>query len=83
MKSCCDKDLDPDCSGAGDINHAVTITGYFTKTHTKTGRTTGHWRVQNSWGTEWGINGHMNIALFGEGYGVCNINKYGVWTANF
>ena len=84
LKSCCDKELDPDCSDIGyGIDHAVTITGYYTKTNTKNGKTTGHWKVQNSWGTEWGMNGHMKIGLFGEDQGVCNINKYGVFTANF
>ena len=70
------------CSG-GQINHAVTIYGYFTKTHPKTGEMKGHWKVQNSFGTEWGMNGHMRIAMFEEGYGVCNMYSTGVWTANF
>merc|ERR1712051_953878 len=86
LKSCCDRELDPDCSDAdyfNGINHAVTITGYYKKTNRKTGKTTGHWKVQNSWGTGWGMDAHMKIGLFGEEQGVCHINKYGVFTANF
>ena len=38
------------CSGCTDINHAVLLYGW---------TSAGHWRLKNSWGTDWGIVGHM------------------------
>mmetsp|Transcript_34488 Transcript_34488/g.55061 ORF Transcript_34488/g.55061 Transcript_34488/m.55061 type:complete len:293 (-) Transcript_34488:176-1054(-) len=59
------------------IDHAVLVVGY---------NTTGdepYWLVKNSWGTSWGIDGYIKIAMLnftqqganGESYyGVCGIN---------
>jgi len=83
LKSCCDKELDPDCDDMElGYNHAVTVTGYKTKTNKK-GKTSGFWRVMNSWGKDWGDKGFIKIDLFGKDDGVCNINKFGVWTVDF
>ena len=62
--------------------HAVTLYGYRVRTNKK-GKTIGHWRMQNSWGAGWGIRGTAKIDLFGENDGVCNINRYGVWSVDF
>ena len=34
-----------------------------------------HWKVQNSWGANWGDNGFMYFDA-DEGYGVCGMNRY-------
>ena len=34
------------------VNHAVLAYGYTSD---------GHWRIKNSWGKGWGINGHMKL----------------------
>ena len=79
LKSCCDKELDPDCNDEDlGMDHAITITGYKVK-----GKNNGFWRIQNSWGDDWGQNGFIKLDLYGEGDGVCNINRYGVWTVDF
>lgn len=36
---------------------------------------TASWKVQNSWGTEWGENGHVRFEV-ADGDGVCNMNTW-------
>ena len=40
------------CSGCTVTNHAVLLYGY---------TRAGHWRIKNSWGKSWGMNGHMKV----------------------
>jgi len=49
-------------------DHAVVINGY------NTNGSTHYWIVRNSWGTSWGADGYVNIAM-GSGYGICGINE--------
>jgi len=80
LKSCCDREEDPTCDDMDyGTTHAVTVYGYKVKKQ-KGGKVVGHWRIQNSWGEDWGMNGLMKVDLFGENDGVCNINRYGVWS---
>lgn len=53
------------CGGA--VNHAVVIVGY--------GRMSGtdYWIVRNSWGSRWGMEGHI---LIERGVNMCNIEQY-------
>lgn len=82
LKSCCDRDEDPTCDDMDNqINHAVTVWGY--KVQKKERQPYGHWRIQNSWGKGWGMNGLMKLDLFGKNDGVCNINRFGVWSVDF
>jgi len=50
-------------------NHAVAIIGYGYDTDSGLW----YWNVRNSWGTEWGDNGYIKIAI-SEGDGICAIN---------
>lgn len=62
-----------DCSDPDDpshTTHAVGIVGY--GTDKKSGLE--YWLVRNSWGTDWGEDGFVKIAVTG-GYGTCTINK--------
>jgi len=49
-----------------NINHAVTLTGYAKDKY---------WKIQNSWGADWGENGYMRIK-FGPTCGICIQNFY-------
>jgi len=51
-------------------NHAVSIVGYGTE------KLSGleYWLVRNSWGTSWGVDGFVKIAIT-EGDGICGINQ--------
>ena len=42
------------------VNHAVLLTGYNAKV----------WFAKNSWGTGWGLSGHLKLAI-GNTCGVC------------
>ena len=50
-----------------DLNHAVTLVGYNGEANPP------YFILRNSWGTSWGMNGYMNIAMQ-EGDGVCGVN---------
>ena len=39
---------------------------------------TPYWIVQNSWGTEWGQDGFIHLAVE-EGFGVSGMNMYAEW----
>lgn len=48
-------------------NHWVTIVGYGVQDSQN------FWKVKNSWGTSWGVNGYLFISRKGDGEGVCGI----------
>ena len=52
-----------------DLNHAVSIVGYSNNAEDAKP----YWIMRNSWGTDWGEDGYMRIAITG-GYGNCGIN---------
>jgi len=52
---------DPSCGT--NLDHGVLAVGY--------DQTAGFWIVKNSWGTSWGMNGYIEIAL---GMDECGIN---------
>ena len=55
-----------DIQGVGtDFGHAVVIVGRYKD----------EWIIQNSWGTSWGDDGFIRLAVE-EGDGVLNLNKY-------
>jgi len=50
-------------------NHAVSIVGYGTDADSGLE----YWLVRNSWGSSWGVDGFIKIAIT-EGDGICAIN---------
>jgi C1A family cysteine protease len=48
-------------SCAGSIDHAVQAVGY-----TSSGVSTPYWIVRNSWGTSWGVQGYIYLAMAGD-----------------
>lgn len=52
--------------GVDDINHAVLLVG----------QTADYWLVKNSWGTTWGENGYIRMAL-GDTCGICDVASTG------
>ena len=50
-------------------NHAVAIVGYGTDEDSGLE----YWLVRNSWGSGWGVDGYIKIAIT-EGDGICAIN---------
>ena len=50
-----------------DIDHGVLAVGYGVMNGTK------HYKVKNSWGAEWGMNGYIYIIRDGDGDGKCGI----------
>lgn len=53
-------------NNSNNINHAVIIDGWCDFCQA--------WRIRNSWGTGWGLNGYAWI-----GYNQCNIGKWNYW----
>lgn len=54
------------------LNHAVLLTGY-TDDHE-----TPYWRIKNSWGTTWGEDGFMRLAIRGK-EGVAGLHLYNLY----
>lgn len=61
----------------GTVNHAVTIVGY-NATVPGEGDLPPYWIVKNSWGTSWGEQGYVKIAMGTQnnGTGLCGINQW-------
>lgn len=57
---------DPYCYRNG-VDHSVVIVGYDITNFPP------FWIIRNSWGKNWGENGHMRLAISG-GVGTCGIN---------
>jgi C1A family cysteine protease len=56
-------------------DQAVAIVGYGKENEKE------YWIVRQSWGTSWGDQGYIRIAIT-EGDGICGINKEGVYYAH-
>ncbi|CAI5463036.1 unnamed protein product [Closterium sp. Yama58-4] len=65
---------DPTCY-TGSLNHVVLVIGYFILVDDGSQNRIAppFWIIRNSWGEEWGDNGHMRMDIQG-GDGVCGIN---------
>ena len=50
-------------------NHAVTVVGY--------NLTAGYWVLRNSWGPNWGENGHFRVNMEDDGRGACGMYTAG------
>jgi len=50
--------------------------------HTDADGDSNYWKIQNSWGKNWGDNGFIKIDI-SDGEGVCRINKHGVHWVDF
>lgn len=61
-----------ECAKSALLDHAVVIVGI-----DRTGETP-YWIIQNSWGTGWGIEGFIYLAVE-EGQGVSGMNLYAQW----
>lgn len=59
----------------GDVmDHAVTAVGYGTDPDFGD-----YYLVRNSWGTDWGLEGHIKIGRNGQGRGLCGIQQESVY----
>ena len=56
-------------SCTNNLNHAVQVTGYVNY-----GQSGAYWNVRNQWGTSWGMNGYIHVAI---GQNLCMIGSYG------
>jgi hypothetical protein len=76
--------LPSDACGTGPVNQAVLVVGY----GTKDGKN--YWKIKNSWGTDWGMNGYALIERNRDRDGQCGIllavtypntlkGKAGIW----
>ncbi|CAI5536894.1 unnamed protein product, partial [Closterium sp. Naga37s-1] len=65
---------DPACY-TGELNHVVLVVGYSVAVGDSVQRRIPppFWIIRNSWGGEWGYNGHMRMDIR-QGDGVCGIN---------
>lgn len=62
---------DPTC---GDQhNHATNVVGYGIENNTA------YWLMRNSWGTGWGEQGYMRLAVQQTGNGICGIQMWPVY----
>ena len=52
------------------------------KDHTDEDGDKNYWKLQNSWGKNWGDKGFIKIKIT-DGQGVCGINRWGVSWVNF
>jgi C1A family cysteine protease len=55
-------------SCGNSVDHCVQLTGYYNY-----GSSNAYWNVRNSWGTDWGQNGYIWIAI---GQDLCSIGDY-------
>ena len=51
------------------LDHAVLAVGYGTDSASGLQ----YWLVKNSWGTSWGENGYIQIAMTSTGAGICGV----------
>ena len=78
MSSDCNKD----CSNPDkrEVNHAITIVGYGISDRKGCSE---YWLVKNSWGTNWGHDGHFKFCADRNGkdaeFGGCQIASYIMW----
>ena len=61
------------CFGTGSWNHAVVIVGQ----GVDGASSLPYWLVRNSWGSSWGENGYIKLAITESGYGVCGQQYHG------
>jgi C1A family cysteine protease len=56
-----------DCAGRNSLDHAVLIVGYYD----------GYYKLKNSWGSQWGINGYFYIKM--SEVGLCGILEHALY----
>lgn len=75
-------DCNKDCSNPEkrEVNHAITIVGYGISDRKGCSE---YWLVKNSWGTNWGHDGHFKFCADRNGkdaeFGGCQIASYIMW----
>lgn len=57
-----------------DPNHWMTLVGYGTLDGKK------YWKLKNSMGTSWGVNGYLLIIRKGDGEGECGVQHEAYFT---
>jgi C1A family cysteine protease len=69
-----------DCR-SNSVNHAVVLIGFVTLPQTDCQEGVSYFLVRNSWGKNWGDNGHIKIK--NDSSKACNITKYGYAAGTF
>jgi len=59
-----------ECAFINVLDHCVQLTGYNTEASTN------YWWVRNSWGTDWGLEGYIQLEMWRDTCGIAHEATY-------